>query len=293
MKTWLKKLLLFFTVILFALQIPCSDASLLLRKVSSPGGCTIQTDNDSGNHGASFNGADYFGGGDGLLKATNTSLETDTNTSFTFCAWVKFDSLTGEGTQALVCKTTDINSNGYIVASSIHFGTGNDQRIQFGIGTSSGIKTVQADTFGNLSINTWYFVVAIYDADNDVLKVSINNGSFDTTASVNGAQNNNHDFQIGSDPGFVNQTLKGKLDSACFAKQVLSGTVLTSLYNGGTGKKWCQLTSAEQALFNGWWDLGEAGGSNRNDSTANANNLSEHNSPGQITGITSGVCICP
>ena len=62
--------------------------------------------------------------------------------------------------------------------------------------------------------------------------------------------------------------------------KALAATEITSLFNGYVSQKWSQLSGSQQANATGWWDLAEAAGTPRQDSTANALTLTDHNSVG-------------
>lgn len=276
-----------FSLLLASVNYQPTNASLLLGGAGETfGACSIQSDSDASNKGAR-----YTSDGQSLRVASNSSINTVS--TFSVGGWFNLDGVNEVLTKSIIAKFSNLNSDGFLLGCSAHvdYPTSNTKRIQFAIGTGSGLKYVQSNTFGDLSAGTWYFVVGTWDGT--TLSVSINNGTADTSAPGASVGSNSGNLQVGSDTSFTNQSLKGNADSVFYAPSVLSGTVITSLYNSGAGKKWCQLTAAQQALFGAWYELKESDGSTRNDSTANANNLTDVSTVTQVAGKTSGACICP
>lgn len=155
--------------------------------------------------------------------------------------------------------------------------------------SNGSIGTATEGTVGALSTGTWYFVYAYHDATANTLGVSVNNNAVATTATGGTAPGDQDAaFRIGNATG-ATYLFDGRMQSVGFAKSVLAAGTVTSLYNSGVPKGWCQLTGAEQALFTGWWDLGEASG-NRSDSTANALTLTDNNTVTGNTGTRTGNC---
>lgn len=249
-------------------------------------------DGDPNNKCAGFNGNDAVGDGRWLKIADNNLL--DASSAFTIGCWFKLGAIEGRS-RFLFFKSSSFASggNGYgLAAASVHFGTASDKRAQFGVPTASALRAVEASTFGDLSTATWYFVQAKVASGNAYIR--INDGAWNSVSLGGESPSGNaSDLQLGADNGFTNQTHESDIDSAFFAPSELSDTVLNSLYNSGAGKRWCQLTSAEKALFNAWWDLGEAAGATREDSTSNNLDLTEGDSDQvtQNTGVTSGACL--
>lgn len=245
-------------------------------KVSRPS-CIAQTDTNSGNNSAQFTAANS----ETLSRASEAALQTG-DIDFSWVGWVYLDS---EAASLTVYNKT--------LAGVGEFQLRYDQpsdRFFFYVADLSTFDSVTANTFGAVTTGTWYFISTYHNAAANEIGISVNNGAYDTTATAISPTTNTTALSFGSF-GVINY-FDGRMQSFGFAKSILSAANITSFYNAGAGKKWCQLTSTEQALFTGWWELGEASG-NRADSTANALTLTDNNTVTQGAGVTTGVCICP
>lgn len=88
----------------------------------------------------------------------------------------------------------------------------------------------------NVSTATWYFVVWVYDHGNQLLKISVDGGAFETTAHTGGITATATDFYLGRYGGAATGYLDGELDSVSFwLDRVLSDADVDELYNGGAG----------------------------------------------------------
>ena len=285
----MKKLLILFLSVLLSNVIPCSAFHADQAnhgfytpgfKVNQSNACPLQTDTNSGNDASQFTSANS----EFLSRASEAALQTG-NIDFSVCGWVYIDS---EGAnRALISKTASGGTGEY----QLRYDTTSDQ-FYFYVGNNAPAQLdVYATTFGAVTTGTWYFVFAYFDAAADQVGISVNNGTIDTdTTAAFTPTTNAEDFRIGAyfgPGGYWN----GRQQSLGFAKSKLSASTVTSLYNAGGGKKWCQLTTAEQALFTGWWELGESSGT-RLDSTTNDLDLTDNNTVTGADGVTTGACAC-
>ena len=98
------------------------------------------------------------------------------------------------------------------------------------------VTTVNANAFGALSVNTWYFFTVYNDSVNDQIGISVNNGTVNTAAHGNGASRDPGDgvFRLGA--GTINNAGSNvDLDAIHYFSKVLSSADITALYNSGTG----------------------------------------------------------
>ena len=101
-------------------------------------------------------------------------------------------------------------------------------------------KAVTASAFGAPSINTWYWLYCYHDATNDLIGISVNNGTINTTATAGSypgqANNVNATFAIGK-RGYTGSELYlgGKMDQVTFWKQLVGTTDRATIYNSGAG----------------------------------------------------------
>ena len=109
------------------------------------------------------------------------------------------------------------------------------------VGTTGATNEVAANTFGAVPVGTWSFVVAIHDATTDVLKISVNNGAFDSVAHTTDIRDLDGVFRFNGHAPEAGVAFDGRLDSVVFAKKVFSADDLTWLYNAGFGRQCSEL----------------------------------------------------
>jgi hypothetical protein len=147
---------------------------------------------------------------------------------FTFAAWIKPSSLGGFGNTILV--KGDLSGGGVNYGLSVNT-SGKAVFVVTATGVGSG--SVTANTFGALSAGTWYHVVGWHDSVNNIVGISVNAGTPDTTSYSSGTSNDALPFRLGSDANFL--PFAGSIDEVGFWKRALDSTDRTSLYNGGSG----------------------------------------------------------
>ena len=216
---------------------------------------------------ADFNGTNQY------LSSTSTELKKG-NTSFSFGEWVNASNVVSRG---LIGNLQGSGSNrGYgirlesgvpkIYISTSDFATG------YAVAVSS----------TTLSINTWYFIAGVYDADTDLLKIKVNGGAFNTTSWANGSNLSAGDFHLGALDSST-WFLDGKLDLAFFYDKALTEAELNAIYNSGNATAYSSLSAAQKTDLVSWWSLSETSGI-RYDQHG-TNNLTDNNSVGWAAGI--------
>lgn len=100
--------------------------------------------------------------------------------------------------------------------------------------------TVTASTFGNLSINTWYFIEAIHDSVNNQVTIAVN-GTSTSASHTTGSRDDSGPFQLGAANGA--SLFDGYIDEALFAKYIPTSAERAWLYNGGTGRSYTELVA--------------------------------------------------
>jgi Concanavalin A-like lectin/glucanases superfamily len=158
-----------------------------------------------------------------LRCVSNTNLQMG-DVEFTIACWVNFNNLSSS--QTLVSKD---NSTNYEYDIYYNF-TGGTLRFYVDRPGTFGEAVVPIA----LTAGTWYFVVAVHDAVNDQVKISINNAAFNTAAFAGGPGITTGNFNIGAEN---NGTLRASaiIDEVGIWKRVLSASEITTLYNGGAG----------------------------------------------------------
>lgn len=142
------------------------------------------------------------------------------------CGWVKFTTKTA--TMIMLGKwNAAVNHREY----NIGYNFGAD-RFQFAVsndGTTQ--KIVNADNLGSPSAGVWYFLYGYHDSVNNVVGISVNNGTANTAAHTTGVLDSDSPFEIGriSSGGYMD----GVIDNVAVFKKLLTANELLTLYNGG------------------------------------------------------------
>lgn len=157
---------------------------------------------------------------------------------FTLQAWVNLESKSNNST--LIGKW---NFSSSLREYTLFYIAGSD-RFEFRV-TSDGATSVivTANTFGSPSTGTWYLIHAWHDATGNLIGISVNAGTADTTSHSGGVLNGASDFNLGAleSPSDGN-ALDGLLDEVAIWKRVLSGAERTELYNSGSGRDYAYIT---------------------------------------------------
>lgn len=190
-----------------------------------------------------------------ITDAAQTNLDPSGNTDFYIATWVYLDTKTAA--QSFVAKY-DFNSNQRCyrleydnTADRFLFRVSSD-------GTSTNLFTATASTFGSPSTATWYFLQAYHDATNDVIAVSVNNGTFDTTANTLGVADKAVPFFIGNNSNA--QPTNGRIAQTLFALGIPASGERASLYNSGNGVLYKDRPTFASAAIVSWWDGAETSG---------------------------------
>ncbi len=161
-----------------------------------------------------------------LSRADSTDLSTG-NIDFTVAAWVYLDS----------------NAVEMVAASKWTSGTDREWYVEYSHAVdrfrfATYAANADANNFGSPSTGTWYLIIAWYDSVNDLLGISINDGTPDTQGSSSGTQDGAAAFNIGRlGNGFA--YFNGRIDEVAFWKKVLTSGERTEYYNAGAGKPCC------------------------------------------------------
>jgi hypothetical protein len=161
-----------------------------------------------------------------LRVATNASLQMG-DIDFTIACWAKFTSFTATA-GTLVDK-----DNG----ASWEYDFQVDSAGKLNLYLERGGAWANALHTTVLATGTWYFLVGIYDSVNDLIKLSVNNGTFQTTAFAGGtAVVTTSNFNIGNiSGGDLTNACDGIVDEVGIWKRALTTSEITELYNGGAG----------------------------------------------------------
>lgn len=192
------------------------------NRVDVVNGITL-TDNNTvtSNPGKIATAAQFTAANSEYLSVTDSATMSSGDIDFTWAGWFYLDSLGAQ--RSVFGKSDNATVDEYrllILATNVPTWYVNN-------------TGVQASTFGACSASTWYFFVGQYDATNNLVKVSINNGAFNTTALAAGADTA-HPFNIGANNG-ASPFMNGRVDELGFWKRLLTADEITRLYNDGDG----------------------------------------------------------
>ncbi len=161
-----------------------------------------------------------------LSIADNAQLSTG-GVSFTVSAWVYLDS---KISQSFVSKYQSLAIGEF----SLYYNVALDRFIfsTYGNGT---YYQANADSLGNVSPNTWYFLTGTHDATTNTNTITVNSSLTNSASSVEHA-NSTASFYIGR----FHETspllyANARIDSVGFWKRVLTSGEISELYNGGNG----------------------------------------------------------
>jgi hypothetical protein len=189
--------------------------------------------------------------GDAVFTAANSEYLTVTdnsslsmgNINLTVCMWVKLAS-DPSSYAVMMAKWTGETANREFI---IRYVGGSTDRFEFLVspdGTDTTPATIiDADSFGAMSTDTWYFVCAWHDADNDLIAIQVNDGAIDSTAHSTGIFNGMANFFLGTHAGLLG-FWDGQMDEVFLYKRILSDAQRTWLYNSGVGRSYCEITEA-------------------------------------------------
>lgn len=197
--------------------------------------------------------------------------------SFSICYWVNLDTVAT--IQNTVTKFNGGATNGDWWCAYRQAGT----NFNFLVLQGGAMTGVSATTFGAASTGVWYFVVNIYDSSGPTIKISVNNGAFNTSPLGGAPSTTTADVNFGA-RNLGTQTADAALCSVGFWKKPLSGAEITTLYNNGHGVQYSNLSGTLLTSLAAWWNCGEAAGATRVDSV-NGYNLTDHNTCTQVAGV--------
>lgn len=147
------------------------------------------------------------------------------------------------------------------------------------VGTGGVGGAVNASTFGEVTAGSWYFVAARHTSGVGI-EISVNGGSWDATAHATNIRDQTAAFAIGFGTGIY---WDGAIDCVGVWKRALEDAEVVSLYNGGVGLAYHDLTAGLKVSLVEWYDLDEAAGADAVGAHAGLT-LTATNTPGSRAG---------
>jgi hypothetical protein len=146
--------------------------------------------------------------------------------------WVKLESKSA--TMAILSQWGPSGDHGYL----LFYDSGAD-RFKFAVDNGLGTEIATADNFGSPSTATWYLIHAWHSASGNIVGISVNAGTANTTSQSGGVTNATAALKVGCNGdtgGADGQFFDGLIDDIVLLKtNILSAAERTEDYNAGTG----------------------------------------------------------
>ncbi|MBI3335907.1 MAG: laminin G domain-containing protein [Candidatus Portnoybacteria bacterium] len=217
-----------------------------------------------------------------LSRADNADLSTG-DIDFTISAWVWMDSQPANPMNIVTRQDSNSVREYQLVWDN------SDNRFTFGVFDSAGneVGRVRANSFGALSTNTWYFVVAGHrgGATNQVF-IKVNGGTEDTASTTGAPSDTAASTRIGTQETSPIRLWNGRIALVGFWKRDLTSAEVTSLYNSGTGRNCKDLNDQLRRKLISYWNLNEGSGTRFD--CVGANDLADNATVTQATGVAGG-----
>jgi hypothetical protein len=162
-----------------------------------------------------------------FLSETDSVDISVANNDFARTLWIKFASIGSSQTPLAHWSTTSGNRSWRVHYDS---GTGKLQWIVSDDGLAS--VTREATSFGTPTTGVWYFVYVFHDAANNLIGISVNDGTVNTVAHTTGVHNSTGAFTIGATANTF--FFDGAIDEVClWNSRILTTAEVTEAYNAG------------------------------------------------------------
>lgn len=168
--------------------------------------------------------------GEWLSKAAPHGCGFDSITDITIACWVNFESLAVDAGIMRVGNSTTASAHDWMLYSAT-----SASRLRFYIPSSSAFsgRFVDANSHGNLSTSTWYFVIGQYDASAETAFISVNAGTLDSQTGLGSPNSSGSQLELGRfDTG---NYYDGLIDEAAVWNRLLNQSEINTLYNSGSG----------------------------------------------------------
>jgi hypothetical protein len=208
-------------------RVDSHDNSLDLTSVFAP-------PNDTGIQG---NAVDLDGTEEVLYHVDDALLSMGGDISFTIGLWFKAHSIITDD-MVILSKWDEGGDQEYLI-------TQDAARVKFTIRNAAGTTShsVRADTFGNLSNNTWYFLVCYYNASTNWMWIGINDVFTAATSSSTGVRDDTNRLYFGREVDGSFPHYNGLIDEVfIYRDRLLSTAEKTWLYNSGSGRTYSDIS---------------------------------------------------
>jgi hypothetical protein len=140
-----------------------------------------------------------------------------------------------------------VTSNGTPAASGyalVYAATGYFRLFAANANGTAYANQLTATSFGLVPLNTWCFVVAWHDGEEETVNISVNNGPVNSASHIGGIYQTPAPLMFGYAQGFsTSQIWGGRIGPVAIWRSTLSPAQRAALYNGGAGLPYSALTA--------------------------------------------------
>lgn len=205
-----------------------SNGSVPVTRIDS----VAATGNDLTDNNTVASGAGIVGNAASFIAVNTESLSRADNASlrvagsFTIGVWINTTTVAPANHAILGRDAGGVNREYFLLLSA--------SAPTFRIWNAAGSLKILSSSLVIVSINTWYYLVAWYDAVADTMNIQINDGTVESLGSIGGLfASAATPFTVGAFAG--SGFWDGLIDEVGFWKRVLTAGERTSLYNAGAG----------------------------------------------------------
>jgi len=158
-----------------------------------------------------------------------------------------------------------------------------DGTVDIVVGDGSTLYNPRVSSTDTLTTGVIGMVYAYHDSVNNLVGVSINNGTAVTQAHTTGIADTTGAFAIASRRQLASGTYDGVIGPVLRYNSIPASSVVTSVYNSGKGKLCGDLTAAEKVGLVACWNMTEDGGPYAD--SIGSNTLTGVNTPTRAAGL--------
>lgn len=199
---------------------------------------------------------------------SNSTLQTG-DIDFSFAGWAYMDSL---ATFRILLPTKWSGVSGSL-EYALEYDTSPSVGFAWYVSSNGTLTASVVATAPVIAVNNWYFIVCWHDSVNNVIRISVNDGTVYSTAHSTGVYVGTTAFT----PGKISTLyMSGRMTNWSFWKKVLSASEITQLYNRGFGLDYTDYDAGLLTSLISSWPLTEASGTRVD--VHGTNDLTDNNS---------------
>lgn len=187
-----------------------------------------------------------------LYKSSAAGLPSGAEGEVSFAGWFYFDAVGSPTKYLMGAVSADASNRRFYLGQN-----DSDSRLNFTVLLNN--STYATASSSPVSAGQWYFVVAWYDAAANTVNLQLNNGAVVSTSYASGISGAAVNFYLSSFAG-TSGYYDGRIDNVGVWSRVLSSGERTTLYNGGLGQNYSQLSTGIKSSLVSYWNLDELSG---------------------------------